>query len=156
MALMDHLKDGEDVVARVGPFYATSRRVLRYEPAPQGKEPAPRGKEKEQLPELPYSRLSRIELVRPPNHPMMIGGTVMALGGLFLTFFVGLFTPMLAVPVGIGVIILGGTGAGKPRYFQLHSAGATKLEQALWRIPYHGSMDFIAAVGTRAGNKPIE
>ena len=34
MSLMARLEPGEEVVARSGPFYATSRRVLRFEVDP--------------------------------------------------------------------------------------------------------------------------
>ena len=147
MALGNHLRPDEDVLARIGPYYATSRRVLRYEQAPGGKEEAQ---------ELLYARVGSIELVRPTNHPMMVGGTILALSGLFVTVTLGFFTTILVVPFGLAFIFLGARGQGKEPYYQLHINNATRREKALWRIPHRGSMDFMGAVGYRTGWKPIE
>lgn len=147
MTLMDSLEPGEDVIGRVGPFYATSRRVLRYEQ---------RSKDEGPLPQLPYARLTSIELVHPPNHRKMAGGVLVAFGGLFITFYFGMFTTILLVPVGVGLIVFGAMGNGNQPYYQLHANGSTPKEQALWRIPYRGSMDFMGAIGSRTGYRPIQ
>jgi hypothetical protein len=145
MALMDLLQPGEDVVARVGPFYATSRRLLRYEATPDGKD---------HLTELPYTKVKGIELVRPPNHPMMAGGVVVAAAGAFLMLTWGLYTAMLAMPAGVAMIVLGGQGSGRGRYYQLWAEGANRKDEGRWRIPYYGSGDFLNAIGIRTGKHP--
>ncbi len=174
MPLRNHLHPDEDILARVSPFYATSRRILRFESLRNGEET---------FTELPYARVKAIEIVQPPNHRLMAGGTVVSIGGLFLAMFVGLYTPMIAVPAGLAMIVLGGNGTGMRRYFQLtgeelpgqraqgpsptekNTAGkganptakvARRKEQALWRVPYAGSMDFIGVVGQRTGKRPKE
>lgn len=147
MTLRENLRPGEEIVARVGPYYATSHRVLRYDQTRSGAY---------DMPELPYSRLSSIELVRPPNHKMMAGGTVISLGGVFLTVFYGLVTTILLALAGLVFIVLGSMGKGNEPYFQLHIADASSGEQRLWRVPYRGSMEFMAAVGTRTGKMPAE
>lgn len=174
MPLRNHLHPDEDILARVSPFYATSRRILRFDSLRNGEE---------RFTELPYARVKSIEIVRPPNHRLMAGGTVVSIGGLFLAMFVGLYTPMIAVPAGLAMIMLGGNGTGMGRYFQLtveeapgpraaganvtgegpnqkeksaSGKGARRKEQALWQVPYVGSMDFIGAVGQRTGKTPKE
>ena len=140
MGLMDHLQPGEEVVARAGQFYATSRRVLRYDPSTGGKET---------LSEVPYNRVRSVELDRPPNHVYMASGTIMAASGLFLTLTIGWITPLLAIPLGLALIFLGASGTGKQQYFQLHTTGLTPKEEAVWRIQYIGSMDLITAIQER-------
>ena len=147
MTLMDSLEPGEEVMARAGPFYATSRRVLRYEE---------RLRTSASLPQLPYTRLKSIELVHPPNHRKMIGGVLVAFGGLFATFYFGMFTTILLVPLGIGLIGFGAMGNGNQPYYQLHVLSATAKELALWRVPYRGSMDFLSVIGSRTGYRPIQ
>jgi len=60
-----------------------------------------------------------------------------------------LFTGVLAVPAGIALIILGSRGWGNQQYFQLHAAGSTPKEQALWRIADTSSMDLMVAIQSR-------
>ena len=145
MSLWEKLTSGEEVLARVGPFYATTHRVVRYEQGPDGKEV---------LTELPYNRLRSVESVRPGDHRMMAGGTALVLLGLFLGVYIGLYTPLLAVPLGLGLIFFG--AKGKEVYYQLHGADPTPKDQTTWRIPYRGSMEFLAVVGDRSGRRPEE
>ena len=144
MSLSSHLQPGEVVLARAGPFFATSRRVLRYQQLRGGAE---------DLRELPYTRISSAEATRPPNHKFMAGGLAIASFGLLLSFTFGFVTSYLALPAGIAMIVMGGGGFGQPQYFQLHTAGATKKEQAVWRIPYAGSMNLMVEIQTRTERK---
>ena len=139
MGLMEQLQPGEEVLARASEFYATSRRVLRYQ--------VNRGAET--LWQLPYQQIRSVELERPPNHVYMAGGTLLALAGLFVTLTVGWVTPILAVPLGVGLIVLGGKGIGKPQYFQLYATVPLPKEEKVWRIPYLGSMDLVVAIQER-------
>lgn len=137
MSLTSHLEPGEEVLARAGPFYATSRRVLRYQLLRGGAE---------DFRQLPYAKISSVEATRMPNHRFMVTGTLIGISGVFITLTLGFFTTILAVPAGIALIILGSRGWGNQQYFQLHAPGSTPKEQALWRIPYAGSMDLMVAI----------
>ncbi len=147
MSIHRHLMDGERVLGEAPPFYATTHRVLRYEEAPDGIE---------SISELIYNRIASVERVSAPNHKLMIGGTLMVLAGLFLGVYIGLYTPYLAVPAGLAVIIFGAIGGGMPVCYRLESRGASPEEQAKWLVPYRGSMQFIATVGDRSGHRPAE
>jgi len=144
MTLRDRFTPGEDVVARAGPFYATTRRIVRYERAPDGSET---------FVELPYFHVRSIELVRPPNHRVMTTGLVVAIAGLFIGFGIGLYTPFLMIPAGVGMIIYGSV-SGKEQYYQIDTGGTPPIDKDLWRVPYRGSMEFIAIVGERSGHRP--
>lgn len=145
MSLRDHLLPDEEVRARVGSFLATNRRILRYEEALDGKETAT---------ELSYMRVRGIEKVRPPNHRIMTGGTLLAVGGFLISMIVGLYTPLLLVPAGVGMILFG--ARGRDAFYQLQTSGATPADEARWRVPYNGSMQFIAEVCDRTGRRPNE
>ena len=143
MTVFDHLTPGEEVLARFEHFYATTHRVLWWASQPQG----------EAVQELPYGRLQAVELVRLPNHRLMASGTALAILGFLLWIFLGLVTPFLVVAAGIGLILYG--AQSKEAYYQLRSYQMPPQEEAHWRIPYRGSMDFIVAVGQRSG-KPLK
>lgn len=144
MALLDHLTPGEQVLHRFGQYFATTHRVLWYRETPAGEEVA----------ELPYYRLRAVELVREPSHRLMAGGTALAILGFFLMQYLEFFTGPLALAFGIGLVVLG--ARGKEGYYQLSADNLTKDEQRRWRIPYRGSMEFMAAVGQRSGRRLTE
>ena len=141
MSLLSHLTPGEEVLSRLEHYYATSHRVLWYAETPKG----------EELAELPYYRLRSVELVREPSHGLMVGGTVMALLGFLLSLYLGFITGPLAIAFGLGMLFLG--AYGKEGYYQLNGDNLSQEEQARWRIPYRGSMDFIVVVGQRSGRR---
>lgn len=144
MPLRDHLEPEESILARCDPFYATSRRVLRYQITKDG----------EQAVGLPYSRVQGVELVRKPQHRLMVAGTLMGAAGAFLFFYLGFITSIPTFIFGLGLIIYG--GQGKEAYYQLHLYQMTKQEGEIWRIRFRGSADFIVKVGEQSGRRLIE
>ena len=141
VSLLNHLTPGEEVLSRLEHYYATSHRVLWYAETPKG----------EELAELPYYRLRSVELVRAPSHGLMVGGTVMTLAGFLLSLYLGFITGPLAIVFGLGMLFLG--AYGKESHYQLNGDNLSREEQARWRIPYRGSMDFIVVVGQRSGRR---
>lgn len=74
MSIRDHLRQGEAIISDHNPFYATSHRVIHYEEKDGG----------EELLELPYSRLTSVEVVKLARHKVMIAGTMMVIGGVIM------------------------------------------------------------------------
>lgn len=140
MSVYDHLTPGEQVVARVGPFYATSHRMLRYE---EGGTPV----------QVPYARVDSIDLVRSQNQKLVLGGGVMIVLGLILAGVIGLYTGFLAIPFGLVMMFIGSRD-GKEVFYELRSTDGMPGGQEQWRVPYQGSMSFIATVGERSGHRP--
>ncbi len=143
MNIYKQLTAGEQLLSEFKPFYATSRRILRYEE----KAGAPAIKE------LPYYRLDSIEMVRTPRHNLMMTGTAVVIGALLATFM-GLiaFTTIPAIVIGLAVLFYG--GAGKEGYYQLHIRNADRNEERLWRVKYEGSGTFIATLRSIIGDMP--
>jgi len=141
MSIIDHLAPGEQVITRFGRYYATSHRVLWYAQTPAGEEVA----------DLPYYRLRSVVLVRNPNHRLMAGGTILAVAGFLLTAYIGFITGPLAIIFGVGMVLLG--AHGKEGHYLLRGEGLSAEEQRRWRIPYRGSLDFMATIGQRSGRK---
>ena len=143
MALEEHLLPDETITSQHGPFYATPRRIIRYTQTPEA----------EQVHELPYTRLSGMELVKLPRHRLMIMGTVVAIGGAFVGLTWGLiFTTIIAIPGGIAMVIVG--GIGREAYYQLQAHNMTKEEEHLWRVDYRHSQHFINTLHTILGDRP--
>ncbi len=141
MALENHLLPGETVTSQHGPFYATPQRLLRYVQAPQG----------EELRELPYTRLIGMELVNAPRHPLMILGTLVTLGGVYLAMFWGFVLTLVSIPFGLIMVVLG--GVGREAYYQLRAQGMSKDEERLWRVDYRRSQHFINTLQTIVGER---
>jgi len=135
------LAPGEQVVARVGPFFATSQRVVRYDEANGA------------FAQVPYARVDSIDLVRPQNQKLILGGGVLIILGLFLFGAVGLYTGLISIPLGIVLMVMGGRG-GKEVFYELRSNDGMPGGQEQWRVPYRGSMEFIAVVGERSHVRP--
>ncbi len=143
MGVYDHLMAGEEMLSQFDPFYATSRRVIRYVQKPT----------REEFLELPYARLTSIETIKTPRHNLMIAGTAVIIGAvfLFLTLFV-VITLLPAIIMGLAMIIYG--GMGKEGYVQLHIHGATSGEERPWRVKWQGSGSFIATIRSVIGQMP--
>lgn len=107
---------------------------------------------REEVAELPYVWLRSVELVREPNRGLMVRGTLAGILGLLMWFALGFATSILMV--GLGVILIFAGAQGREAYYQLRSDRINEKEQARWRIPFQGSMNFIVAVGERSG-KPL-
>ena len=143
MSIHDRLMPGEDILSEFKPFYATSRRILRYREKPSGVE----------FNELTYDRLETIEMVRTPRHNLMISGTLIVIAALTADAIGAIrFTTFPAVIIGIAVVIFG--GLGKEGYYQLHIRRADRGEERAWRIKFAGSGSFVATLRSVIGEIP--
>ena len=140
MGIRERLRYGETIVSDHHPFYATSQRVIHYEEIDG----------REELWELPYARLTSVEVIKLPRHKMMIAGTMLTIGGIIMAT-VGFITSWPAIIIGMGAIIYG--GIGREAYYQLHADGMTKEEAARWRLVYWGSGSFIRTIRTITGER---
>ena len=142
MGIRDHLMTGEMVVFEHPPFYLTSRRILRLEEKDG----------RDDLKHLFFEGLVSVELVKLPRHPVMVGGTVMAITGVVLWATGSLpITSFLAIAGGIAVVIFG--GMGKPSYYQFHAQNLLEDEERLWRLDYWGSGNFISKIRNIIGER---
>lgn len=143
MPVESHLGLNEKLISRCHPFYATSKRLIRYQTR----------KGQEQVYQLPYDSLSSIELVQRPSHRMMMAGTGMTILGAILAAM-GLFTSILALIAGIGVVAYG--GMNRPSCYQIRARDMPKVEEGRWRIDLNlrASGAFIATLRTIIGERP--
>ena len=138
MGIRGRLRHEETIISDHHPYYATSQRVILLQEI----------NGREELWELPYGRLTRVEVVKLPRHKMMIAGTMMIVGGAIMSS-IGYFTSILSLVGGIAAIIYG--GIGREAYYQLHADDMTKEEAARWRLAYYGSGSFIRTIRTVTG-----
>jgi hypothetical protein len=138
MGIRGRLRHEETIISDHHPYYATSQRVILLQEI----------NGREELWELPYGRLTKVEVVKLPRHKMMIAGSMMIIGGAIMSS-IGYFTSVLAIFGGIGAIIYG--GIGREAYYQLHADDMTKEEKARWRLVYYGSGSFIRTIRTVTG-----
>ncbi len=141
MDIRRRLRYGETLISDHHPYYATSQRVILYQEI-EGRD---------EIWELPYARLTRVEVVKLPRHKMMIAGTLLVVGGAVMST-VGFITSWLAILAGIAAIAYG--GIGREAYYQLHADGMTKEEAAKWRLVYFGSGSFVRTIRTVMGDRP--
>ena len=138
MGIRGRLRHEETIISDHHPYYATSQRVILLQEI----------NGREELWELPYGHLTKVEVVKLPRHKMMIAGTMMIIGGAIMSS-IGYFTSILALVGGIGAIIYG--GIGREAYYQLHADGMSKEEAARWRLVYWGSGSFIRTIRVVTG-----
>lgn len=141
--IYSYLEPSEQVLSVLGPFYATSYRVLRLDP--------PKGPSRGHLLEIPYPQLTSIELVRRPNHPLLALGTVLIIMGLLLSLVL-FFSTILVILLGAVFLYLG--ARGKPGYFQLYARDMPQHAQRYWQVQYERSGNFIATVRSAIGQMP--
>lgn len=140
MSIRDHLRQGEAIISDHNPYYATSFRVIHYEEKDGN----------EELSELPYSRVTSVEVVKLARHNVMIAGTMLVVGGAILAATWNLIGSWLSIVAGIGVVIYG--GIGREAYYQFRAEGMDKEEEAKWRLAYWGSGSFVRTVQTVMGD----
>ena len=169
MSLQDILMPGEKILSECKPFYATSRRIIRYDDQVEGEQPAT----------LDYEQVTAVELTRKSNHPMMILGTLAIIAAIFLTTtgYI-LITSIPALLGGVALLALG--ARGKLGYYRLHirktptapsqaseqdrtpgvrnlmeSMGLrTRVEEVRSRLDYARAGSFIATIRNVGGELP--
>ncbi len=169
MSVENMLMPGERILSECKPFYATSRRIIRYDDGLDG----------EPMAEITYPQLTGVQLARKPSHPLMLAGTVAILGAVFLTLVgVIFFTSILALAGGIAMLAFG--ARGKVGYYRLlvqvpggttsrgleaePGSGLGTIMEALglkssddearWRLDYPQGGSFIATVRNIKGELP--
>ena len=166
MGIQDILMPGEKILSECKPFYATSRRIIRYDETAQG-EPAA---------EVAYDQLAGVEVIRISNHTMMILGTIVILFTLFLTGTGYIFITSIPGLIG-GAAMLAFGARGKLGYYQLHIkdritaidkgsevTGSTTIRgfmeslglgrasgEARWNLEFSKAGSFIATIRTIKG-----
>lgn len=143
MDIQAHLSPSEKILSEFKPFYATSHRVIRMTPGDTATGA--------QLLEIPYHELTSVELMRRPNHPMMMMGTAMIAIGIFLAT-IPFVTSIFAILAGVAVLAIG--ARGKLGYYQLHARGMPPEAERLWQVDYHRAGSFIATVRSAIGQLP--
>lgn len=141
MDIRRHLRQGESVISDHEPFYATSQRVIHLVETNGVNEAW----------ELPYARLTSVEVVKLPRHKMLIAGTLLVVSGAILTT-VGYLTGWVTILVGVAAMGYG--GIGREAYYQFHGHGMSEKEESLWRMVYWGSGSFIRTIRTVTGERP--
>jgi hypothetical protein len=162
---------GEKVISECKPFYATSKRIIRYD----------EGAQSQPVAEIGYHQLAAVELMRKPSHPMMALGTLCILAAIFLAASsIIIVTAIPALIVGVVLLAIG--ARGNLGYYQLrirethtpaHQAvGAdqgsgstintlieslglrTPPEEARWRVDYARAGSFLATIRVITGELP--
>jgi hypothetical protein len=141
--IQPHLSPSEKVLSAFGPFYATSHRVVRLDPK--------NGPSRGHLLEIPYHQLTSVELMRRPNHPLMVLGAFIILLGFFLTGIL-YFSSIFAILVG-GAILFAGA-RGRPGYYQIYAREMPRHAERYWQVEYNRSGSFIATVRSVIGQMP--
>lgn len=134
----------ERILSQAGPFFATSRRLLRVQEGADG----PR------LLEIPYAQLEAIEEVRVVDRRLLSLGTIIGLAGLLASLSWGLVTPLLASFLGFGLALYG-IISGRPGFYQFRGRWTRREDLRHWRLPYKGSGGFIASIVNVTGQDPL-
>ncbi len=117
MPIEDHLTIGENILAQDGKYYATDKRIIRYE----------KGIFSEDLSDLAYSHISSINLISRFRYPILIliGAIITVLG-----IIIGKDSLMLIVGIlfAIAGVLL------KDAYYQFLAPGIIGKEAEKWRI----------------------
>ncbi len=168
MSLQDYLMPGEKVLSVCEPFYATSRRIMRYDEK-EGGGPA----------EIAYQQLTGVELIRKPSHPMIILGLLCIFVAILLTMTGLIIVTSIVALFGGGALIALGVRGGLG-YYQLRTRSSRRPEghpletgmaasilalmeslglrkpdeDAIWRLDYQKAGSFIATVRNITGELP--
>ena len=116
MGVERHLRPDERIISSFGPYHATSSRVILFLEKDTGDE----------IYELPYSRLEKIEEIRVANHRRMMLGTLITISSFVAAYGLGLITPMIGVVIGIFLVLQG--GVGRMIFYQLYGKGMSADE----------------------------
>lgn len=141
MSVEFHLKQRERVVSRFGPYYATSTRLILHLER----------KGVEEIHELPYSEIEKIDEVRTSNHPRMLVGALVTVVSIFVAYSLGMITPLLGVVAGAFLVLHGSIGG--PAYYQVHGRDVPRGQMYLWQIRHRGAGSLIASIRTIIGER---
>ena len=139
MGVETHLRQKERIVSRFGPYYATSTRLILHLER----------NGVEELHELPYSQIDKIDEVRKSNHPRMMVGAIVTIVSIVASFSLNMITPLLGVVAGACLVLHGSIGG--PAYYQVHGRGVPRAQMHLWQIRYRGAGSLIASIRTIKG-----
>ena len=142
-SIYDTLAPREKVISTFGPFFATSFRLLRLDPAD--------GPSRGHVLEIPYPELTAVKMMHKPNHPMLIMGTVVVVLGFLMMVLVP-FSAVFAIIFGGLFLFLG--AKGKAGYFQIYARNMPKHAEQYWQVAYNRSGSFIATVRSVIGEMP--
>ena len=141
MGVESHLNQAERIVSSFGPYHATSSRLLLH-------------LEKngvEELHELPYPQIERIDEVRASNHPRMMLGALIVIVSVIASFTLGIVTPLLGVAAGAFLLLHGSIGG--PAYYQVYGRDVPREQMYLWQIRHRGAGSLIASIRTITGGR---
>lgn len=141
MALEDYLAPGEEILARAGNFYATSRRLIRYGKDLLG----------EDWDDIAYAHLASVSLVRKPHRGLInIGVLLLAMtAALFIILLAiatplrtflqvninpGTFLPLFVVGGGLGVALILVGSLLPATYYQFRMAGMSPTLECRFRL----------------------
>ena len=139
MGVETHLRQKERIVSRFGPYYATSTRLILHLERDG----------MEELHELPYSQIDKIDEVRKSNHPRMMIGAIATIVSIVASFSLNMITPLLGVVAGAFLVLHGSIGG--PAYYQVHGRDVPRAQMHLWQIRYRGAGSLIASIRTIKG-----
>lgn len=135
-----HLRPDERIISSFGPYHATSSRVILFLEKDTGDE----------IYELPYSHLEKIEEITVANHRRMMLGTLITISSFVAAYGLGLITPMIGVVIGILMVLQG--GVVRMIFYQLYGKGMSADELYRWQIRRHGGGSLIASIRTIIGD----
>ena len=140
------LLPGEKILSECKPFYATSRRIIRYD----------RGMRRPRVESIDYEEITSLGLVRKLSHPMMILGTLAILAAVFLSAGGFLFfTSILALIVGVGLLMLG--ARGNLGYYRLNlrkpPGPLPDPSEATWATTMRGFMESVGLMASEDQGK---
>jgi hypothetical protein len=134
MDVRDRLLAGEFILSEHPPFYLTSMRLLHHGEKTHREET--RG--------IPIEHLITVDSLRGTRHSFMIIGGVLLISGFVLAFILPLYTTLLAIPAGIGALVMG--SIGKTVAYQIKAQGMPKAEESIWRLPVWGADQFVNTI----------
>ena len=141
MSVEPHLKQRERIVSRFGPYYATSTRLILHLER----------NGVEEIHELPYSEIEKIDEVRTSNQPRMMIGALVTVVSIILAYSLSMITPLLGVVAGAFLLLHGSIGG--PAYYQVHGRDVPRARKYLWQIRHRGAGSLIASIRTITGER---
>jgi hypothetical protein len=121
MSVHDYLTKDENILARCNKYYATEKRVIKYEKSLSG----------EKMDDLVYSHISSLSLSTHVRGGLIFLGIILLLIGLF-SFDAASESASFLSLLGIVAIVCG--IIFKKAYYQFRGSGISAGEEKKWRI----------------------